>query len=164
LTSFGERQGCKYEKTISKCDSQYIVRACACFHPGNSGKPGGELRQTGTKSSTGRCYAGLDKPTDAISAYKQAIRVDPSDASAYYYMGIACGKLGQYQEALEAHKKAIGIKPAFAPAHYNMGLIYGQLLEFEQEMAAYIRAIRVDPDYVPAHFKLGEIYAGHRQI
>jgi tetratricopeptide (TPR) repeat protein len=46
-----------------------------------------------------------------IEAYKQAIRINPNDATAYYNLGNAYDSLGLYKEAIEAYEQAILIDP-----------------------------------------------------
>jgi len=72
----------------------------------------------------GYCYVELGNYTKAIEAYKQAIRIDPDDASTYVNLGVASGQLGLYKDAIEAIKQAIRIEPDDAETLYNLGVTY----------------------------------------
>ncbi len=61
---------------------------------------------------------------EAIEEYKQAIRINPDDATAHTNLGVAYGSSGMYKEAIEACKQAIRINPDNAVAHSNLGFVY----------------------------------------
>jgi tetratricopeptide (TPR) repeat protein len=59
-------------------------------------------------------YGKLGRYTEAIEAFKQAIRINPDYADAYFNLGVVYVKLGRYTEAIETFKQAIRINPDFA--------------------------------------------------
>ena len=61
---------------------------------------------------------------EKIESCKQAIRIKPDYAVAYYALGIAYGGLGRYQDAIEACRQVIRIRPDDARAHCNLGAAY----------------------------------------
>ena len=48
---------------------------------------------------------------------QEAVRQNPDDAEAHFYLGYAYYKLGQYKEAIVSYKEAIRINPDDASAH-----------------------------------------------
>ena len=55
---------------------------------------------------------GLEKedPLEAvIGEYNKAIRLDPTDADAYYNRGVIYGDLGQHQRAIQDYSEAIAL-------------------------------------------------------
>jgi Flp pilus assembly protein TadD len=62
--------------------------------------------------------------SQAITTYKQAGRLNPDDAEAYYNLGTAYGSLYQYETAIAAYKQAIRIKLNLADMQGNLGVVY----------------------------------------
>ena len=60
-------------------------------------------------------------------------------------MGIAYGKLEQYEEALAGYKKATDLKPDYALAYRDMGKAYSDLGQDDDAIAAYKMFIAVQP-------------------
>jgi len=71
-------------------------------------------------------YDSLDLHKENIEAYKQAIRINPNDATAYNKLGLAYFNLSFYKDAIEAYKQAIRINPAYVPAYIILGCSYFQ--------------------------------------
>ena len=63
----------------------------------------------------------LDNPEDCISAYDQAIRLEPGLFEAYNNRGIAKGELGQYEDAIADFAKALRLQPDNAEAYKQPG-------------------------------------------
>jgi tetratricopeptide (TPR) repeat protein len=95
--------------------------------------------------------------TDASDAYREMIRLDPNDAIAYRYLGVALAKSGNLTEALQDYEHSLQLDPHSAPAQYSMGIL---LIETGKEEAAiehFREAGRIDPGLVPAHFQLANL-------
>ncbi len=99
-----------------------------------------------------------DNAEQAIVLYKKAIEIKPDKHEAYYNMGNAYGKLGEYQKAINAYQKAIEIKPDDNKAYYNMGNAYDELKEYQKAINAYQKAIEIKPDYDGAYNNMGVAY------
>ncbi|MEW6237494.1 MAG: tetratricopeptide repeat protein [Candidatus Omnitrophota bacterium] len=96
--------------------------------------------------------------TAAIIHFKKVIELDLNEEFAYYFLGAAYEKLGQFEKALEAYKQAIRLKPDIAEAHHGLGVAYEKLGQYEKAIEAYKQAIRLKPDYADAHYGLGVAY------
>jgi len=78
----------------------------------------------------GVAYIELERHDEAIKAFKEATRLLPEYAAAYYNLGITYGTAGQHKEAVEAlkqalrhHEKSAADEPfALDEAHFNLGL------------------------------------------
>ncbi len=95
---------------------------------------------------------------DTIESYKQAIRINPDDASAHYNLGVTYYELGMYKEMIESCKQAIKIDPDDASVHNNLGLAYGKSGKYEEAIESYKQALRIDPDDAKVHNNLGVAY------
>jgi predicted TPR repeat methyltransferase len=62
----------------------------------------------------------------AIDSYKQAIKIKPDDAEAYYNMGIALKDKGELDAAIDSYKQAIKIKPDYAKVKHLVASLTGE--------------------------------------
>jgi tetratricopeptide (TPR) repeat protein len=73
----------------------------------------------------GYCFVGMNNPKDAVNAYQQAIKFNPTDETLHFTLGNYYIKLGRQQQAIESFRKAITINPTadpnYASAYYNLG-------------------------------------------
>jgi tetratricopeptide (TPR) repeat protein len=63
------------------------------------------------------------KYNEAITAYDEAIRLDPNRALVWNNKGTALSELGKYDEAIEAYDEAIRLDPNLAIARNSRGNI-----------------------------------------
>jgi len=82
---------------------------------------------------------------DAAVAYREAVRINPEDASAWNNLGGALYDLKRYNDAIDAYRHALWINPEFAEAWFNLGVAYA----FVGNRTAAINAVqelrRLDP-------------------
>ena len=100
-------------------------------------------------------YLLSENPIEAISAYDQAIRIDPKDAAAYNNRGIAKDDLEQYQDAIKDYNEAIRLDLKYAAAYYNRGIAKANLKQYQDAIKDYNEAIRLDPKYAAAYYNRG---------
>ncbi len=103
----------------------------------------------------GYCYAGLDKPADAINAYKQGIRNNPASTKAYHSLAKYYTKLNRHKDAIDTYKYIIQIDPEYGPGHFSLGLLYAQLGMLDEGKDSFQEAIRINPSDAEAHFYMG---------
>ncbi len=113
---------------------------------------------SGAYLQIGVCKEELGRRTEAIEAYKQAIRVNPDNGWAHVNLGNAYRILERYADAIEAYKQAIRINPDDAWAYLFMGNAYFTLDRYTDAIEAYKQAIRIKPDDAAAHRSLGFAY------
>jgi tetratricopeptide (TPR) repeat protein len=65
-------------------------------------------------------------PGGAVSAYRDALRIDPGFADAHFRMGEALGRRGQWREASEAFAEAARLRPKSLEAQGNLVLALGR--------------------------------------
>jgi tetratricopeptide (TPR) repeat protein len=109
--------------------------------------------------SLGEAYYSLQRYTDAIEAYRQALRINPDDAGTWYNLGVAYGGLQRHSEAIEAYRQSLRIKPDDADTWCNLGAAYGGLQRYSDATEAFREALRIKPDYANAWCGLG--FADH---
>jgi len=91
----------------------------------------------------------------AVELIGQAIRVDPSQATAYSNIGLALRALKQTEAAITNFEKAIALKPDYAEAHYHLGMALQALGRLDACVLSYDRAIAARPNHAPAFFNRG---------
>ena len=92
---------------------------------------------------------------DAITAYDEAIRLQPDFANAYVNRGLAKEKLGQHESAIMDYSSAIKINPALAGAYNNRGSVQRRLGQHFLALEDLNTAIQLDPRYVKAYVNRG---------
>lgn len=94
----------------------------------------------------------------AIEALTEEVGKNPSSAEAYFYLGLAYGKINQHDQEIASYKKAIEIKPKKPELHLNLGFAYNDTGNKQEAISEIKEAILLRPDYLNAHYKLCQIY------
>ncbi|OYE00044.1 hypothetical protein CDG79_37360 [Nostoc sp. 'Peltigera membranacea cyanobiont' 232] len=99
--------------------------------------------------------SGQNKLDAAIAAYQKAIKLDPSDAIAYYNLGNVLIDQKKLDGAVAAYQKAIEIDPNFTTAYNNLGSILSDQKKFDAAVAVFQKAIQIDPNDAIVYANLG---------
>lgn len=86
---------------------------------------------------------------------QQWTQAETDNALAWFVLGRALGKLGQYPEAIGAYRRNLFLDPQDIHAHNNLGNLYRATRRYREAMDAYHAAVRSSPDYIPAWHNLG---------
>jgi serine/threonine protein kinase/predicted RNA polymerase sigma factor len=71
-------------------------------------------------NNKGYALNALGRHEEALTAYDEAIRLNPEYREAYYNKGVALEQVGRYEEALLAYKKAQELDPQDTPVKINI--------------------------------------------
>jgi stress-induced-phosphoprotein 1 len=85
-----------------------------------------------------------DKFPEAVAAYTEAIKRNPTEHTAYSNRAAAYLKLGAYNEALEDCEKCLVIKPDFIRAHARKGHSYFWTKQYHKALQAYDAGLKID--------------------
>src|SRR5262245_43716383 len=99
------------------------------------------------------------KVDEAVTAFKQAIKLKKDYAEAYYHLGDVYFRSGEFKQAVEAYKQAIRYQPEFAASYNQLGTAYYKLGEHKKAIEAYKTGIRLNPNEAIQYYNLGRIYA-----
>lgn len=110
----------------------------------------------------GRAYLVAKIPQQAISEFRQAIKLDPKYPRAHGFLGYAY--LEHYQEegypqAREEFEKEIKLHPDEYQVQELLGIANVNLRDFPAAEAALLRAARLHPQEASVYLYLGETYA-----
>lgn len=98
----------------------------------------------------------LNRTDDAIKAYRQAIKLDPTNGSYHLNLGNIYFGLGRYADATSEYNQAVRIDPTSSLNWYSLGQAYRQTGNY----AGAEQAFQMVNAYSPgeAMFALGQIY------
>lgn len=98
----------------------------------------------------------------AIADYSEAIRLDPTDAIAYFNRGNDWLNKKHFDKAIADYNQAIRLNPTDADAYFNRGLIWEYKKEYDKANGDYSEAIRLDPQLSAAYNNRGNAVRGSR--
>jgi tetratricopeptide (TPR) repeat protein len=111
----------------------------------------------------GTAYRATGDFTRAIQDYDQAIKLNPNDATAFYYRGIANGKRGDPDRAIQDFGQAIKLNPNHVGAWYSRGLTYSNKGLWDRAIQDFDLAITLNPNYSDALNNRGLAYISKGQ-
>jgi tetratricopeptide (TPR) repeat protein len=88
---------------------------------------------------------GLDRFDEAVTAYDEAIGLNPNDANAWRSKGWVLMRLGRDAEALQCYDKALEIDPRSAEAWYRKGLCLRFRGRDAEALTAFDEATKLNP-------------------
>jgi tetratricopeptide (TPR) repeat protein len=94
------------------------------------------------------------KVDDAITHFRNALRIEPEDADSHYSLGTALLQKGSIDEAIAEFQGALQIEPGDADAHYNLAAAFRQEGKLDEAIAHYQSALQFKPDNAEAHYNL----------
>jgi TonB family protein len=122
----------------------------------------------------GLAYSALGDHQPAITAFKQAIKLNRAfvDADSYFRLGISYLALSNYGSAIDPLKQALyGVKakvledrtkstagPGEAEINDALGRAYYGIGSYRQAVKAFETAVRLKPDFASSHYGLGLSY------
>jgi tetratricopeptide (TPR) repeat protein len=87
-----------------------------------------------------KCYEKGDFP-NAGRYYKQAIHVDPGNASAFLFLGVLANEADKPELAVSMLEQAISLSPKLASAYQNLGLALNKLDRKDDAAKNFKRAV-----------------------
>ncbi len=103
---------------------------------------------------------GLEKEEcwdEAVSAYQEAIRLNPQYVEALSNLGNVYRRQRQWAKAITAYQDARRLKPQSADLHNNLGVVYKEKGDLDQALAQYQEATQLSPQHAEAHHNMGVV-------
>jgi tetratricopeptide (TPR) repeat protein len=94
----------------------------------------------------------------AAEAYREALRLKPDYADAWYDLATAYVWSGQLQQSIEAYRETTHLNQNDAVAWAGLGFAFGSLGQIQQSIDAFREAVRLKPDYGKAWYNLGTAF------
>lgn len=94
---------------------------------------------------------------EALSELKEALRVDPQNVEALYYIGIVYLTLNRPAEGQASLEQASALRPGNADISFQLGVLYFNQQNYEKAEPLLRQVHRVDPDRQNLGYYLGFI-------
>ncbi len=105
----------------------------------------------------GNKYAGERQYDQAVDAYRQAIKLDPTLAAAYHGLGRVYVNMGRAADALGPMRTAVRLDPGNSFAHVNLAITLENLRHFDEALTELNEAKRLNPKNANIHNELGNL-------
>lgn len=142
------------------CAGAAALVAAACFWPA---VPVEEMRSN-TMASVGAALERRTGPGEAIPRYRQALEIDPDNATARYYLATALQRQGRLEDALEHYREALRLQPGRPEIHNNYGVALLADGRREEAVRQFRRAVELDPAHPDARVNLGVLARGRGDL
>ena len=112
----------------------------------------------------GEAYASLGlikiiiDPQSAEAAFKRALELNPSYASAHHWYSNVLRNLGRHEEALAHIKVAVELDPRSAIIKHRLASTYVDLGRYDEAMVQFESIIAIDPAFSPAYEGVASLY------
>jgi predicted amidophosphoribosyltransferase len=83
---------------------------------------------------------------EAISLFRQAVGLDPRNATFHCNLAVAFGESGHDDEAFSEYQRTLSLNPANVTALVNLGYLYSERERYEEARDCWERAVRAAPD------------------
>ena len=99
-------------------------------------------------------YYDLGRWQEAITAFSDALAINPNYAVAHFGLGVTFSRLENWEEALTYFKKTIELSPTFAQGYLGLGITYNILGFTVEAMKALKKAVLINPRFAQARHAL----------
>jgi serine/threonine protein kinase len=109
-------------------------------------------------SNKGLSLAHLGLHQEAITCYREALKINSNYVLAHNNLGIAYSAQGKLDEAVKEYREALRINPNYADVHINLGNAYCDQGKLDEAVREHQEALRINPNYAIVHLILGVAY------
>lgn len=112
----------------------------------------------------GRAHKNLGDIKEAISAFKQVIKLNKNHLEVYNDLGHIYRENGELEKALQYQMRALALDPQNADYHYYVGALLYQLGEMDRAISYLKTALAKEPWSHGAHYNLGRALIATGQV
>ncbi|HRK18602.1 MAG TPA: tetratricopeptide repeat protein [Hyphomicrobiaceae bacterium] len=122
-------------------------------------------RETGDPDAEAVNYAELGlflhkegRNGEAITAFKEAIRLAPDHARTHFCLGAAFDAMGSYDQALAAYRSGLQLEPDNAMGYVRTGALLRRMRSHDGALTAFEHAVRISPELAIGQYNLAVSY------
>lgn len=116
-------------------------------------------KDVGARLVLARAEAALGRFDAAYDGFRQALRAEPRNADALYYLGMTAGVLAQQEQ-----ERVLALAPGSSRAHQLQAQSYQAQGRPHEAAAAYRSALEADPRSVELLLELGDLMRSQLQL
>ncbi|NKB35297.1 MAG: tetratricopeptide repeat protein [Pseudomonadales bacterium] len=109
----------------------------------------------------GAIHDTLGRHEQAVSSYRNALRIESGNALAQFNLGNALQQLGDLEQAAANFDKSIQLNPKHAEAYIGLANVFFEMGMVVDSIAAYRKALVLKPNNPEAHKNLGRVLRVH---
>jgi protein O-GlcNAc transferase len=94
---------------------------------------------------------------EAAARYHDALRIDPANADALYYLALISCQHGRFEEGAELARKSLSSDPNQARVHVILGRALHAQGRNDDALSSFDRATALAPDLAPAHANRADV-------
>jgi tetratricopeptide (TPR) repeat protein len=117
-----------------------------------------------TWATLGLAFFDQQRNEEAIQAYEEALRLEPTALESWFNLGVAYFQIKRLDEALRCYKQASLLDPQNAKVACNMGAVYYETGELQKAEECFRLAVEVRPDYARAWDNLSAALSGQNKL
>jgi tetratricopeptide (TPR) repeat protein len=128
--------------------------------PGNGNGAGDRTRPAADAEAVyqqGVSSSAAGRIGEALSYFRQALRMTPGHAGAWTELGLVCARQRRLQAAEVCFRRAMAVDQQTATTHNHLGVTLQQLGRISEAAACYNQALTLQPDYAEPHYNLGNL-------
>jgi tetratricopeptide (TPR) repeat protein/predicted Ser/Thr protein kinase len=114
--------------------------------------------QTESHTCLGMVYTGTGKYDEAVSQYRRAVELEPTNDDAIRGLASAYAKLGKTDEAEKTLQGAINVRPQYWKGYNSLGALYVSEGRYEEAAKMFAQVIALAPDSFRGYSNLGATY------
>lgn len=111
----------------------------------------------------GAGFRAIGKNKQAVSYYKESIRLDPEHGRTHNNLANVLRDMGEVDKAISSYKMAIELLPDLPATHFNLGSLLRDCGR-EGAEACFIRAIELNPSDADYHAALSMVYSDRGEM
>ena len=135
-------------------DRQWLVRAEDALNKAVARNPD----SVEVHLAAGRLKLSKNQLEEALSDFRRAVELEPSDADALRWLAMGYGQIGRTTEAVRAYQQAVSAQPDYYLPHQDLGVYFYNRGQYDEALTEFQTVTRLTPGIAQGHLNLGGTY------
>ena len=106
----------------------------------------------------GKIYNQLERPDDAVAAFRKAVELDPKNIMGYGALASMEESANDAVAAIDIYRRLAEMMPKVAVIHFQIGLSLARINDVDGARAEFEKTLQLDAGFSRARFMLGVLY------